>query len=120
MNTVDYGTDPYGVEASQIDRRRQLAEILGGQGMSNTPVFSNGAGIAKALMIALGQVDAGRANKEQRDLAQRKSEAGQAEMARIFEAAQGGDRMALAKLLAQSSVQRLRSTGLGMVLKGPQ
>jgi hypothetical protein len=117
MPSYDLSLDPYGVEASQNDRRRQLAEMLVSQGMSPTPVYSNGAGIAKAMMIALGQMDAGKADRDQQALAQRRTGDQQAEMGRIIEAAGGTDRAALAKILAQSSEPSYRQAGLGMLIK---
>jgi hypothetical protein len=113
MPSYDLSLDPYGVEASQNDRRRQLAEMLVSQGMSPTPVYSNGAGIAKAMMIALGQMDAGKADRDQQALAQRRTGDQQAEMGRIIEAASGTDRIALAKLLAQSRTRTIARRGSG-------
>jgi hypothetical protein len=146
MNVVNMGSDPYGVEESQIANRLRLAEMIQGQAMDNRPAFSSGAAIAKALMGAFGGFEQGQAEKSQRDLAVRKEAGRRSELDSIFKAVGGGDtssafppnddngnampaagaapaggggRLALARMLAGSTDPSLSQAGLGMMLKGP-
>lgn len=124
MNVVNMGSDPYGVEESQLASRLKLAQMIQSQAMDNAPTYSTTATVAKALMGALGGYEQGQAEKGQRDLADRKTHAHKAELDAIFAAAQGDgtsapSRAQLAKLLAGSSSADLQSAGLGMILKGP-
>lgn len=90
MSGLDYSLDPYGVQAAQIAQRQRLAQMMIDQGMSNTPVYSDKAGIAKALMIAMGQYDQGRVGQQMVALAKQKQADQQGEMDRIIAAATGG------------------------------
>jgi hypothetical protein len=125
MNVVEFGGaasaagDPYGVEASQIARRQQLAQLLLQQSINGGPVYSSKAGIARALQGALAGFDQGQADKAQRELADKREGDRQQEFSRIFDAAQNPDRSTLAKLLTQSKDPGLSQAGLGMLLKGP-
>jgi hypothetical protein len=121
MNTVNFGTDPYGVEESQLARRMELARMLQAQSMDNQPVYSGGAAVAKALMGALAGYDQGQAEKGQRDLAERKEQGRRSELDAIFQTTgqPNDERSQLARLLAGSQNPNLAQAGLGMILKGP-
>lgn len=147
MNTIDY-SDPTGVQESQIADRLRLAQLLQAQAMNaNQPVYSDRAALAKVLMGALAGYQTQSAEREQRQLAEKKTAGRHAEMDAIFKAAEGGttdvpqpvktdddgnpmpsagtmttppaSRSQLARLLARSSDPRLSDAGLGMILKGP-
>jgi hypothetical protein len=81
--------DPDAVQAQQLDNRQRLAQMMVQQGMDER-VYSPAAGIAKALTIALGNADAGRAERSMMALAQQKQATHQAELANIIAAATGG------------------------------
>jgi hypothetical protein len=119
MNTVDLSGDPYAIEAQQLEQRRKLAELIATGAMQGGPVYSNKAGIARALTGLVAGMDQGAAERGQRDLAEKKQTARRDEMGKIFDAAQNPDRAQLARLLAQSSDPGLNQAGLGLLLKGP-
>ncbi len=145
MNIVNYGTDPTGVEESQIANRLRLAQMMQSQAMDG-PVYSDRAGIAKMLTSILAGQRAMGAEKEQRDLAARKEAGRKGEIEAIFKATEGTpaylspgmpqkddegnampgsmakppDRMSLARLLSGSGDPQLRQTGLSLMLKGPE
>jgi hypothetical protein len=121
MNVLDFAEDPGAVEAAQIQRRMQLAQMIASQGMNGAPVYSNKAAVAKALQGMLGSMEVNNAEKAQRELAQRRSDEKQQEMAGIIEAAQAGEgkRGELAKLLAGSKNPAMQQAGLSMMMKGP-
>lgn len=120
MNQIDFADDPAQVEAQQLQQRMRLAQMLQQQAMQG-PAYSNKAAVAKALTQMLGGMEAKNAEAKQLELAQRQSDARQAEMAGIIEAAQGGEgkRAELAKMLAQSRNPAMAQAGLQMMMKGP-
>ena len=144
MRTYDLSGDPAAVEAQQIEQRMRLAQLLAAKGMSDGPVYSNRAGLAKMLTGVLGNVQMRGAEKEQRALAERQQAAKRSEMDAILAATQGDagylpqgapqvddegnampgapkgpDRMKLAALLARSSNPNLQQAGLALAMKGP-
>lgn len=146
MNTVNFGTDPTGVEESQIANRLRLAQLLQQQAMDGAPVYSNKAGVAKMLTAILAGVQQQSAEKDQRSLAERREAGRKSEMDAVFKAMQGEpaylpadlpqkddegnampgsvakapDRMALARVLAASSNPAMAQAGLQLAMKGPE
>jgi hypothetical protein len=122
MNVLDFAEDPGAVEAAQIQRRMQLAQMIASQGMNGAPVYSNKAAVAKALQGMLGSMEVNNAEKAQRELAQRRSDEKQQEMAGIIEAAQAGEgkRGELAKLLAGSKNPAMQQAGLKLMMEKPE
>src|SRR5688572_29053003 len=103
MQTYDVSADPLEVEARQIEQRRKLAEILSHQtGPAGSPVYSNKAGIFRALGGMMAGMERQGLERREMELATRRQAGERDEATRIFEAAQGGDdkRVELARMLA--------------------
>lgn len=121
MNTVDFvsgNVDPAGLEMAQLEQRRRLAELLMVNSTNGGPVYSNKAGIARALTGLLAGMESGSVNRRQSEIAEQKQASRKQELEQIMNTAQGGDRSQLARLLVQSSNPQLSQAGLGMLFKG--
>lgn len=118
MRTFDF-TNPAQVEHAQIADRQRLAELLMAQATAPMPVYSDKAGLARLIAGALSGHQMQGARKDERALAERQQGARAAEMDSIMETAQGGDRTALARLLARSGDPRLQEMGLSMAMQQP-
>lgn len=123
MNTVDFssGADPAGIESAQLEKRRQLAELLMQQSVSGGPVYSKQAGIARALTGLLSGMETGSVDRRQKELAEESQRGRKEELTRIMDASQDPNtpKGQLARLLVMSSNPGLSQAGLGMLLKGP-
>lgn len=116
MNVIDY-SDPNAVASQQLEQRRKLAELLMSQGMSDGPVYSNRAGLAKMLTGVLGGIQARGVADEQRQMAERVKAEREAQMNSLFDAAAGegandpaqAKRLALARAMLPVAPQQAMS-----------
>ncbi len=116
MPTYDY-SNPDDADAEAIRQKMALAAMITQQGMSQAPVYSNKAGIAKMLTAALGGYQMQQAQGEHKALAERSSAANSAEIQQVLSTAEGGNAGKLARLLAGSKNPEYRKMGLAMALK---
>lgn len=123
MKTYDYGEDSAAVEGRHLAQRKKLAELLMSQSVNGGPIYSNKAGIARALTGLIAGMDMGQAERGEKDLAQRRESERRAEMERIVGAAESPEgsplRAQFAKLLATSNNPTYAQAGLAMLMKGP-
>lgn len=147
MNTVDFssGADPAGIESAQLEKRRQLAELLMQQSVSGGPVYSKQAGIARALTGLLSGMETGSVDRRQKELAQTKDDERRADLQRIADMAQapylpagapqkddegndmpgsaaktGASRMELAKALLMSRNPQMSQFGMQQLFAKPE
>lgn len=84
MNTLDF-SNPEEIEALQVAQQRRMAEAMMQQSMSQQPIYSKRAALAKALMGGLAGMQIGSAEKRQLELAQRQQASRGQDMDTLFE-----------------------------------
>jgi hypothetical protein len=109
--------DPYGVDLEALARKQRLAQLLMQQGQDTSPVYAPMQGIARVAAAIMGNMGAKEADDSARALATRRQTDRASEVAAVMEAAQGGDKNKLARLLAGSTDPVFQQMGLAAALK---